>query len=148
MVTSKIVMLTCLGHVEGKRLLDGRTGDGSVGLTNNSGSSGTSWRRTDHGNNVWTLECLGDTPGDRFLDGVAESGTVHLAPHVRPPFTGTRWRANRVGLGERFTLECLGTGSEDRRFLDGNTGQGTVALAPSTDAPFTGTLWQVGVRID
>ena len=142
-----IVMLTCLGQAQGKRLLDGRTGDGSVALTNNASASGTRWRLHERPNDIWILECLGDVPGNRFLDGRTEQGAVGLAPNAKPPFTGTRWQATRVGEME-FTLRCAGTGTGDRRFLDGNTGQATVALAPSTDPPFTGTRWRVGVPID
>ena len=35
-MSSRIVRLICLGNVEGPRFLDGRTGDGSVGLASNT----------------------------------------------------------------------------------------------------------------
>jgi hypothetical protein len=119
-MATEVVILSSLGHVDGPRNLDGRTGDGSVALAPHTGSpfSGTRWRRR------------------------TQEGTVGLAPNTRPPFTGTRWRAARVGDG--FTLECLGD-LEGPRFLDGRTHDGTVALAPNTQPPFTGTLWKVGV---
>jgi hypothetical protein len=38
------------------------------------------------------LECMGHLPGNRWLDGRTQDGTVGLAPHTKPPFTGTRWQ--------------------------------------------------------
>src|SRR5687768_9819156 len=99
-MATQVVVLASLGHVQGPRNLDGRTGDGSVGLAPHTGApfSGTRWRRRTQGD-VWTLECLGDVPGPRFLDGRTDEGTVGLAPNVKAPFTGTRWRARKVGDG-------------------------------------------------
>jgi hypothetical protein len=104
---AEVVVVTCMGHVDGPRMLDGRIGDGSAGLAPhiNPPFSGTRWRRRRKGD-VWTLECLGEAQGPRFLDGRTLDGTVGLAPSTEPPFTGTRWRARRVG--DDFTLECLG----------------------------------------
>jgi len=137
------VILTCLGQAPGPKELDGRTGDGTVGLAPHTGPpfSGTSWSRTIHGD-VWTLKCLGDIEGPRFLDGRTQDGTVGLAPSTEAPFSGTRWRATNTG--QDFTLECLGE-VEGARFLDGRTGDGTVGLAPNTEPPFTGTHWRVGI---
>ena len=149
-------LLVCQGHVPGPTLLDGRTGDGSVALTNNSTLSGTRWRVREQPNNIVILECLGDVDGPRFLDGRTADASVHLAPHTNAPFSGTRWLRTRLADGS-FTLRCMGTGPGDRRFLDGNTGQATVAMAPNAEFPFTGTHWQfqvpfgddnVGVPVD
>jgi hypothetical protein len=141
---SDVVILTCLASGPGPHNLDGRTGDGTVGLAPHLGApfTGTRWRRR-MSNDVWTLECLGDAPGPaRFLDGRIADDSVGLAPNTQPPFTGTRWRARRVGDG--FTLQCLAA-QDAPRFLDGRIGNGTVGLAPTTDPPFTGTHWRVGV---
>ncbi|WP_031077830.1 hypothetical protein [Streptomyces sp. NRRL WC-3742] len=88
------VLITCLGTVQGPRLLDGRTGDGSVGLAPHSGEpfSGTRWQMNGGFEGVVTLVCQGDAPGNRFLDGRTGDGTVGLAPTTDPPFTGTRWK--------------------------------------------------------
>jgi hypothetical protein len=139
---SDVVILTCLASGPGPKNLDGRTGNGTVGLAPhlNPPFTGTRWRRRVNGD-VWTLECLGDVPGPaRFLDGRVADSSVGLAPNTRPPFTGTRWRARRVGEG--FTLECLAARDH---FLDGRIADGSVGLAPSTQPPFTGTLWRLGV---
>jgi hypothetical protein len=86
--------LVCQGAVKGNRYLDGRTGDGSVGLAPSFESfSGTRWHWREGAGNVFTFECLGENknPDHRFLDGRTADGTVGLAPSTDPPFTGTRW---------------------------------------------------------
>ncbi len=126
------------------RFLDGRTGDGTVGLAPSpDGFSGTRWA-FGSSNGVDTLECLGDVAG-RFLDGRTGDGTVGLAPSP-DGFSGTRWVSYFIS-SEIFTLECLGDVAGPR-FLDGRTGDGTVGLAPSIDG-FSGTRWvlvKVGFR--
>jgi hypothetical protein len=74
--------------------LDGRTGDGTVGLAPNTdgGFTGTKWRFQDFGGYIVTLECLGNIDGPRFLDGRTASGSVGLAPNTGGIFTGTRWK--------------------------------------------------------
>jgi len=86
---TRIVTIQCLGDAPGSKFLDGRTGDGTVGLAPDSGGSGTRWRLSDNGGAV-TLECLGDVPGSKFLDGRTGDGTVGLAPDNG--FSGTRWQ--------------------------------------------------------
>ena len=137
-------VLVCQGQVSGATLLDGRTGDGSVALTNNSTFSGTRWRVHEHPNSIVTVECLGEVEGPRFLDGHTDDSSVHLAPNTNEPFTGTRWVRTLLADGA-FTLRCMGSGPGDRRFLDGNTGQATVAMAPNAEPPFTGTHWKLEI---
>ena len=144
-MTINVGVLVCQGHVKGPRLLDGRTGDGSVALTNNSSFSGTRWRIHDPGNDIWILECLGEDQGPRFLDGHTADASVHLAPHTNAPFSGTRWLRTFLPNSNVFSLRCMGTGPGDRRFLDGNTGQATVAMASNIDFPFTGTHWKLEI---
>ena len=98
-----IGVLVCQGHVAGPKLLDGRTGDGSVALTNNSEFSGTRWQLIEQPNNIVILKCLGDVDGPRFLDGHAADSSVHLAPNTNAPFSGTRWLRTR--LADR-TMRC------------------------------------------
>src|SRR2546421_7314324 len=121
-MATTIVRLTNRGTSPGPRVLDGRTGDGSVALapTSNDAFSGTRWRRRMAGD-VWTLECLGTAKGPRFLDGHTKEGTVHLAPSTNPPFSGTRWRATRVaggvppaGLGPPPPPPVFGRGAPNR----------------------------------
>ena len=83
---TRIVTIQCLGDAPGSKFLDGRTGDGTVGLAPDDGGSGTRWRLPGNG----VLECLGDVPGPKFLDGRTGSGTVGLAPDNG--FSGTRWQ--------------------------------------------------------
>jgi hypothetical protein len=145
-VLGELVALQCLGDLPGSRFLDGRTGDGTVGLAPTTAApfSGTLWEMSDRGGGV-ILKCLGNVEGARFLDGRTADGTVGLAKTTDPPFTGTRWE--RVDLEpDVIALRCLGEieGPEHRRFLDGRTADGTVGLAPSADPPFSGTRWRIG----
>jgi hypothetical protein len=139
-----VVALRCEGHLEGNRMLDGRTVEGAAGLAPNTDVppfTGTWWRTRDAGGSGLFIECLGHLPGNRALDGRTHDGSVGLAPNFAFPFTGTKWRPHDAGDG-LVRLECLGH-LEGNRFLDGRTHDGTVGLAPHTDPPFTGTLWRV-----
>src|SRR5271157_5951146 len=73
--------------------LDGRTGNGTVGLAPQTGGkfTGTRWRVLQNGNDFF-FECQGNIPGPRFLDGRTGNGTAGLAPETGGSFTGTRWR--------------------------------------------------------
>jgi hypothetical protein len=136
------VFLECLGDVPGPRFLDGRTGDGSVGLVNRlEHFSGTRWRVHANETGQMFLECKGKVAGPRFLDGRTANASVGLAPHTKPPFTGTVWDVTEV-REDIYTLKCLGH-IEGARFLDGRTGDGSVGLAPNTQRPFTGTRWRM-----
>ena len=137
------VALKCLGDVNGPRWLDGRTGNGTVGLAPKMGVkefSGTQWLVARRGDGIVSLKCLGLVEGSRWLDGRTADGTVGLAPKTDPPFSGTAWQ---VVDGENNTvmLKCLGK-IEGSRWLDGRTGNGTVGLAPNTES-FMGTKWEV-----
>ena len=90
-------LLVCQGHVAGPKLLDGRTGDGSVALTNNSTFSGTRWQIIEQPNSIVILKCLGDVDGPRFLDGRIAPGGVELD---RRCF----WR--RPGRRALFSIRC------------------------------------------
>ncbi len=138
------ISLRCMGDVPGPRFLDGRTGDGSVGLAPQADGqfTGTKWRVWAGGGQI-LLQCQGAAPGPRWLDGRTANGTVGLAPRNTPPFTGTRWRVLALDPSNEniVALRCLGA-IEGPRWLDGRTGAGTVGLAPNTNPPFSGTRWE------
>ena len=86
----------CLGASiprDGAAYLDGRTGDGSVGLASNTNPpyTGTHWQLNQDSDGFFTIVCQGNVPGNRYLDGRTHDGSVGLAPNTDPPFTGTRW---------------------------------------------------------
>lgn len=137
-----IVNLECRGHLEGRRWLDGRTHNETVGLadTTDYPFTGTRWEMTTLVGDIVMLRSCGHIEGSRYLDGRTVSAAVGLAPRITPPYTGTRWRAADVGPGE-ITLTCLGT-SAGNGLLDGRTHIGDVQLAPDA-AHFTGTRWRV-----
>ena len=87
--------MKCLGDIEGPRWLDGRTGDGTVGLAPDRSRpfTGTRWQAIQAGDNpsIVALRCLGDVEGPRWLNGKTADGTVDVAPTTEPPFTGTKW---------------------------------------------------------
>src|SRR5687768_13402324 len=90
-----IVTLECRGHLDGPRMLDGRTHNGTVGLAaaTDFPFTGTRWEMTTLVGNIVMLKSLGHVEGNPYLDGRTVSAAVGLAPRVTPPFTGTRWRA-------------------------------------------------------
>ncbi len=137
------VSLKCLGTVAGPRFLDGRTGDGSVGLAPSTEGqfTGTRWNVADDGNHNLLLKCMGNVDGPRFLDGRTGDGSAGLAKETGGHFTGTHWQPADDGPG-RTTLKCLGN-VDGPRFLDGRTGNGTVGQAPITEAQFSGTHWEI-----
>jgi hypothetical protein len=139
------VSLRCLGNIPGARYLDGRTGDGTVGLAPNLTPkySGTKWRVYRAGDGIVALFCLGNIQGPRWLDGRTADGTVGLAPGTKKPYTGTRWQVVQIDSNNPniVALKCLGD-IEGPRWLDGRTGNGTVGLASTTQPPFTGTKWE------
>lgn len=135
--------LKCLGDVEGPRWLDGRTGDGTVGLAPNTDPpyTGTKWEVTfDEPASAYRLKCLGDVEGPRWLDGRTGDGTVGLAPNTDSPYTGTKWEVTSDAAAEAYRFKCLGD-VEGLRWLDGRTGDGTVGLVDNID--LSGTQWQV-----
>jgi len=147
------ISFECLGAVAGPRFLDGRTGNGTVGLVPDlrPAFSGTRWRVYNAGPGAFGFKCMGSVEGSRWLDGHTQDGSVGLAPNYRPPFTGTRWQAVSDSASPSIvTLRCLGN-IEGPRFLDGRTGNGTVGLAANTAPPFSGTRWRIAsypVQID
>jgi hypothetical protein len=138
------VCLICLGSIPGARYLDGRTGDGTVGLAPNSDVpfTGALWKVLDAAAGAFSFQCLGNVEGPRFLDGRTRDGSVGLAPGNNPPFTGARWEVVKREGGVSFSVRCLGN-IEGPRFLDGRTSNATVGLAPNTDPPFSGTHWGI-----
>jgi hypothetical protein len=145
---SVIVVLKCLGHLDGNRWLDGRTLDGTVGLapTTQGGYTGTKWQVVNVGRGVVALKCLGHLDGNRWLDGRTLDGTVGLAPTTEGVYTGTKWQVVKVGR-DIISLKCLGH-LNGNRWLDGRTLDGTVGLAPNTQGGYTGTRWQVQVYVN
>jgi hypothetical protein len=141
--------IKCLGAGGGTVWLDGRTGDGSVGLAPKGGPSfsGTRWKPFRIKDNIWVFQCLGTVKGARILDGRTQNGTVGLAPRTDGPFTGTKWEVlpSDSRTPDIVTIRCLGT-AEGSRFLSGDTKRGVVGLVAATGkgAAFAGTRWLVG----
>jgi hypothetical protein len=93
-MATQLVVLECLGDIEGPRFLDGRTADGTVGLapdTDPSIHSGTYWELVQLSESSYTLKCLGVIEGPRYLNGRTADGTVDLAPETGRTFTGATW---------------------------------------------------------
>jgi hypothetical protein len=136
-----VVILACLSHKEGNRYLDGRTGDGTVGLAPKTGGdfTGTKWKVVKLEKGELGLECQGDIDGNRWLDGRTGDGTVALAPKTGGDFTGTRWKMHDRGDG-RIQLECRGE-AEGPRWLEGVRGDTMVRLARDKERP--GAYWMV-----
>ena len=145
LVDGDIVALRNMGHLDGPRWLDGRTGEGTVGLAPEFGGSytGTRWQVIEVSDGVIALKNLGHIDGPRWLDGRTGEGTVGLAPQFDATFTGARWEVEEVGEGV-IALKSLGH-VDGPRWLDGRTEDGTVALAP--DTAISGTQWEV-VRLE
>jgi hypothetical protein len=76
--------------------LDGRTGDGTVGLAPKTGGrfTGTRWKLHDRGEGKIQLECLGEVEGPRWLDGVTGDATVRLTGDNK--LSGTFWTVKKV----------------------------------------------------
>jgi hypothetical protein len=91
--TNGQISLQCLGEAGGSTYLDGRTGDGTVGLIPqlDAQHSGAIWREVVTGPNISILQCMGNIPGPPYLNGNTRQGKVDLAPRTDNPFTGTRW---------------------------------------------------------
>jgi hypothetical protein len=79
--------LKCLADIPGPQWLDGRTGNGTVGLapTRSAPYTGTRWEITrfvfPNEPTVYSLKCLADVPGPRMLRGYPfrpPNGTVGL----------------------------------------------------------------------
>ena len=85
--------LMCLGPVKGPRWLEGRSGDGTVGLAadTNGGHSGTHWMLVDLGEGAYGLVCPGYGVRACVLEGISGDGTVGLAPNIRGGDPGTHW---------------------------------------------------------
>ena len=142
-----LVSLRCLGAINTPRYLDGRTGDGSVGLAPElfGHFTGTRWQVWSGGGQI-LLKCMGTAPGPRWLDGRTLNGSVGLAPDNKGQFTGTHWSV--ISLDQTnpdiVALKCLGN-LAGPRWLDGRTANGTVGLAPSTNPPYSGTRWLASI---
>jgi hypothetical protein len=139
-----LVILECLGdnaEVDGNRYLDGRTGDGTVGLAAKTGRgfTGTRWKVVKLDKGAFGFECQGNVEGNRWLDGRTADGTVGLAPKTGGRFTGTKWKLYDRGEG-KIQLECLGA-AEGPPWLNGVTGDATVQL--TDDNQLSGTFWRV-----
>ncbi|MBG1268939.1 hypothetical protein [Nostoc sp. WHI] len=89
-----------LGTIPGADYLDGRTGNGTVGLapTYTRGFTGARWqissrvvRQRTYYYTYYTIRSCGTTPGADYLDGRTGNGTVGLAPTYTGGFTGARW---------------------------------------------------------
>lgn len=141
-----IITLECMGSTPGPKWLDGRTGNGTVGLAPQAGENytGTRWQVYEVDSGIYALKCLGDVDGPRWLDGRTGNGTVGLAARTDKQFSGTRWQFFEISSGV-FALKCLGD-VKGPRWLDGRTGNSTVGLAPNTPTPdgnFSGATWRV-----
>jgi hypothetical protein len=137
-----IYQFKCLGLIEGRRWLDGRTTERTVGLAPETGGSfsGTRWRALEEMEGVFTFRCLGDIEGNRWLDGRTSDGSVGLAPDAGPQYSGTLWQLCRVRDGV-YVFRCLGD-VDGPRLLDGRTTDATVGLMWHSAPSITGILWQ------
>lgn len=142
-----VVAIQTEGNIPGSSWLDGRTGNGTVGLAPQFGGdafTGTLWQVARHpeGLSFRTLGTFAGPPPDpRWLDGRTAVGTVGLAPNFSPPFTGAAWRLTAFE-GRGFTMQTLGT-IPGPTFLDGRTLDGSVGLIPVVDAAHSGAVWRV-----
>jgi hypothetical protein len=136
-----MVILECVCHKGGNCYLDGRTGDGTVGLAPKTGGdfSGTTWRVVKLEKGELGLECQGDVDGNRWLDGRTRDGTVGLAPKTGGDFSGTKWKMHDRGDCQ-IQLECMGD-AEGPRWLEGVRGDTMVKL--TRDKERSGTCWKV-----
>ena len=141
------VSLRCLGSRTGG-FLDGRTGDGSVGLAPSLTPqfSGTKWHVFSGGGRV-SLKCMGSIEGNRFLVGRTKEGSVGLAPNFNPP--STRWKVFPVDPNnpDIVSLSCLGEVPD--LLLAAHPENGTVGLGRNRED--VNTRWEVKlypVRID
>jgi hypothetical protein len=136
-----LVILECLSEKEGNRYLDGRTGDGTVGLAPKTGGkfTGTKWKVVKLDSGELGFECQGDVEGNRWLDGRTGDGTVGLAKRTGGEFTGTKWKMHDRGDG-KIQLECMGD-VDGPRWLEGVRSDGTTKLTHDKDR--SGTHWKV-----
>lgn len=145
-----IISLECLGTTSNSnfKYLDGRTGNGTVGLAPSFGGefTGARWRvnrrqsKSVEGEIYYTFYCLGTVPGPNYLNGKTEHGTVELAlSYGAGIYTGARWRVYTDGSS--YLLYCLGD-INGSKWLDGRTGDGSVGLAPGYEGIYTGTKWK------
>jgi hypothetical protein len=88
--------LKCLGDIPGPPWLDGRTGNGTVGLAPDRSAtfSGTRWEITRFVSSTapltYILKCLGDAPGPRMLRAYPQrppNGTVGLTDEENGTFS-------------------------------------------------------------
>lgn len=144
-----IISVECLGVLFDPRYryLDGRTGDGTVGLAPSFGGgyTGTRWRvdrrQSTSVGTYYTFYCLGTIPGPNYLNGIIGNDTMDLAPsYGEGRYIGARWQVYTDG--NSYLFRCLGTPNEPK-WLDGRTGDGTVGLAPSYEGVYTGTKWRM-----
>jgi hypothetical protein len=135
-----LVILECHSKTEGNRYLNGRTGDGTVGLAARTDGkfTGTKWKVVKLDNGELGFECQGNIDGNRWLDGRTREGTVGLAENTGE-FTGTKWKVHDCGDG-KIQLECMGD-VEGPRWLKGVRGDATVKL--TIDKDHSGTYWKV-----
>ena len=89
-----VIVIRCLGNIDGPRWLDGHTADGTVGLAPNLSPyyTGARWQVADAGEGAVALRCFGNIEGPRLLNGHTADGTVGLAPHLNSYYTGARWQ--------------------------------------------------------
>ena len=137
-----VVVIRCLGNIEGPRWLDGRTADGTVGLAPDTHPpyTGARWQVVDAGGGAVALCCLGNIEGPRWLDGRTANGTVGLAPNLNLPYTGARWQVADGGAPSPSVVSATS-----------RVPAGSMA-APRTERsvwpqilnlPYTGARWQI-----
>jgi len=141
-----VVALECMGNISGPRWLDGRSGNGTVGLAprRDGPFTGTRWQVFEVDSGIYALKCLGNVEGPRWLDGRTGNGTVGLVSRTDRQFSGTRWEIFEIS-SDVLAFKCLGD-ARGSRWLDGRTGNATVGLAPNTPTPdgaFSGATWRL-----
>ncbi|MDZ8222656.1 hypothetical protein [Nostoc sp. ChiVER01] len=144
-ITNGIYTIRSLGTTPGPDYLDGRTGNGMVGLapTFTGGFTGARWQIVKRGS-YYTIRSCGTTPGPDYLDGRTANGTVGLAPTYTGGFTGATWSI--IFTGTYFVIRSNGIIIPRYIYLDGRTANGTVGLIipPSSfERGFTGARWSI-----
>lgn len=120
--------LVAFESTTGPGFVDGRTGDGTVGLAPHTEPpfTGARWELLPHGADAFTLRCLGAVDGPRYLAARAD-GSVRLVHGSTSPDGGTRWAIGEVPGG--VTLRCRVAGADGYLAV---APDGHLTLAPGT----------------
>lgn len=131
------IQIYCLGHIEGRRYLNGNTINTKVNLSSSSNfpTTGVSWKIEAASNGFFYLRCLGHIEGVRYLDGNTANGGIQLVsdkslPHISRVDTVTWQDPPRMTMDSNGNMVLI---------------PGQVHTEPRTIYPnrnMTGTLWR------